>query len=87
MILSAFALAFSRSIRRRLLVKLFEIVGDGKRLVFATLLAHAVRPDRVGQVCPVVLALLQTLPGFLEFLLPFGQGKQFLQRRRHICIS
>jgi len=37
-----------------LFVKVFEIMCNSDRLVPAAFLAHPVRPDRIGQVCPIV---------------------------------
>ena len=49
---------------------------DRHGLVRLALLSNSVRPVIHGQMCPVVIALLQLLPGLLQNLLPRLVAKQ-----------
>lgn len=48
-----------------------------QRLIPLTLLLHSVWPDAVGQVCPVVVAFFELLPGVFEFGLPLFEAKEW----------
>ena len=52
-------------------------MGNGDRPVFLTHFLDPFRPDRVGEVGPVVVAFVQFLPTGFEGLLPFGEAEEF----------
>ena len=60
---------------------MLEAVGNGDRPVFLTHLLDPFRPDRVGEMGPVVVSLFELLPAGLEILLPLGKPKQLRERR------
>ena len=55
-------------------------MGDGEGAVVFALFADALGPEGEGEVGPVVVALVEGLPGFLEGFLPLGQAEEFPQR-------
>ncbi len=61
---------------RRFLMQFLQVVGDRKRPIPLTFLAHTLWPDGVGQVCPVVVTFFELLPGVFEFALPLFQAKE-----------
>jgi len=65
----------------RLHIQLLHPMRDRQRLIRPALLPDSLRPDTVRQVRPIVLALLQLLPGFLQALLPGLVLEQPPQRR------
>src|SRR4051812_15816579 len=55
-------------------------MGDGDGTVPLADVAHAIRPDRVGHVGPVVIALGKALPTLLSVLGPGAQAEQLVKR-------
>jgi hypothetical protein len=57
-------------------------VGDGQGTVSAAFLAHAVGPNRIGEVRPIVVACGQGFPTGLEVFLPFSEPEESPERAR-----
>ena len=59
---------------------LFVSVSNGQGAVFGALMDNALGPDAVGEMCPVVVAFFEFIPGIFEFLLPGLETAETPQR-------
>ena len=60
--------------------EVFQAVGDGDGAVAFAGFFHALGPDAVGEVGPIVFAGFQVVPAGFEACVPFGEAEELPER-------
>src|SRR5260370_29274181 len=66
---------------RLLNVEVLKVMCNCDRAIRSTLLTNTIRPDRVGQMCPVILTALQLLPALFRVFGPLWETEEPMERR------